>query len=55
MYEFLSKSPDDTMLQSNTSALKSNEKKESEEVKKEFKKSRKTEARVGEENLMKKK
>ena len=52
MDEFLSKSPDDTMLQNDTSALKSNEKKESEEVKKEFKKSRKTEARVGEENLM---
>ena len=49
---FLSKSPDDTMLQNDTSALKSNEKKESEEVKKEFKKSRKTEERVGEENLM---
>ena len=52
MGEFLSKSPDDTMLQNDTSALKSNEKKESEEVKKEFKKSRKTEERVGEENLM---
>ena len=40
------------MLQSDTCALKSNKKKESEEVKKEFKKSRKMEGRVGEENLM---
>ena len=40
------------MLQSDTSAVKSNKKKESEEVKKEFKKSRKMEGRVGEEKLM---
>ena len=53
MHEFLLESPDDTMLQSDTSALKSNRKKELEEVKKEFKKrSRKTKARVEEENLM---
>ena len=51
MDEFLSESPDDTMLQRDTRALKSNEKRESEEVNKEFKKSRKTEAKVGEENI----
>ena len=54
MDEFLSESPDDATLQSDTSALKSNEKREGEEVKKEFKKSRKTEGRVEEENLKKK-
>ena len=47
--EFLSKSPDDTMLQNYTSPLKSNVKREIEEVDKEFKKSGKTEAKVGEE------
>ena len=39
------------MLQSDTNALKSNEKREIEEVSKEFKKSRKKEAKVGEENI----
>ena len=51
MDEFLSESPDDTMLQRDSRALKSNEKRESEEVNKEFKKSRKTEGKVGEENI----
>ena len=40
------------MLQSDTNALKSNEKREIEEVSKEFKKSRKKEAKVGEENII---
>ena len=39
MDEFLSESPDDTMLQSDTSPLKSNRKRESEQVNKEFEKS----------------
>ena len=39
------------MLQSDTNALKSNEKREIAEVSKEFKKSRKKEAKVGEENI----
>ena len=39
------------MLQSYTSPLKSNGKREIEEVDKEFKKSRKTEAKVWEENV----
>ena len=51
MDEFLSESSDDTMLQSYSSPLKSNGKRESEEVDKELKKSRKTEAKVGEENI----
>ena len=51
MDQFLSESPDDTMLQSYTSPLKSHWKRESEEVDIEFKKSRKTEAKVGEENV----
>ena len=51
MDEFLSESPDDTMLQSYTIPLKSKGKTESEEVDKEFKKSRETEAKVGEENI----
>ena len=39
MDEFLSESPDDTMLQSDTSPLKSNRKREREQVNKEFEKS----------------
>ena len=49
--EFLSESPDDTMLQSYTSALKSNEKWDSNEVCKKFTKSRKMEVKVGEKNI----
>ena len=51
MDEFLPESSDDTMLQSYSSPLKSNGKREGEEVDKELKKSRKTEAKVGEENI----
>ena len=51
MDEFLSESPDNAMLESDTSALKSNEKRESEEVNKESNKSRKTEEKVGQENI----
>ena len=51
MDEFLSERPDDTTLQSYTSPLKSHEKRESEKVDKELKKNRKTESKVGEENI----
>ena len=51
MDKFLLESPDDTKHQSDTSPLKSNGKRESEEVNKEFKKCRKMEAKVGEENI----
>ena len=49
--KFLLESPDDTMLQSYTSPFRSIGKRESKEIDIEFKKSRKTEANVGEENI----